>query len=156
MEQVKQNTYQGVAQKTCILKSNSLDNLGPKIKEKLFKNGITNPRLLALTPLKQLSERTSMGTITCEKIQKPFLKELSLLRTAKDIWEQRKGMKYLTTGSNNLDELLGGGIEQSNITEFSISIMFCLLFLILPILTIPLLFKEARKAYLELLETYDK
>jgi len=46
--------------------------------------------------------------------------------------------------------------NQSNFADFLISFFSCLLFLVIPIMGIPLVFKEARKAYLELLATYNK
>jgi DNA repair protein RadA len=42
----------------------------------------------------------------------------NLLQTAKAILEQRKQYYRISTGSTDLDDLLGGGIEQGAITEF--------------------------------------
>ena len=45
---------------------------------------------------------------------------------------------------------------QVNEAEFLMSIFFCLLFLIFPIVTIPVLLKETRKAYFEVLISFNK
>ena len=36
---------------------------------------------------------------------------------ASDYYEQRKNLVFIKTGSNNLDQLLGGGLETGSITE---------------------------------------
>ena len=38
-------------------------------------------------------------------------------QTAKAFFEKRSKLVYLTTGSNDLDQLLGGGLETGSITE---------------------------------------
>ena len=38
---------------------------------------------------------------------------------ANDLLEKRKTVKWITTGSKELDKLLGGGIETQSITEFA-------------------------------------
>ncbi|MBN1214452.1 MAG: DNA repair and recombination protein RadA [Candidatus Lokiarchaeota archaeon] len=96
----------------------ALPGIGPATLKKLKDAGIITIRSLALYPLSKLIEESGLGEKT----------SLTLIKTAQDIekmgfksaekiWEKRRALNKLTTSSNNLDELLGGGIEPGSVTE---------------------------------------
>lgn len=97
---------------------NDLPGVGDATLKKLEDAGILSVRTLAMYPLNKLTDEVGLGIKTAEK----------LVRTAQDvekmgfksadlIWEKRKLLNRLTTGSQNFDELLGGGIEPGALTE---------------------------------------
>jgi DNA repair protein RadA len=47
------------------------------------------------------------------------MEELKIgFKSAEDVWEHRKNIAKITTGSQELDDLLGGGIETGSVSEF--------------------------------------
>ena len=102
-------------------KEYSLDDIpgiGDATKRKLRKAGITSVRALALYPINKLSDEGGFGEKTATKIIKKA-QELEKMgfKSAETVWEKRRDMKKLTTGSNNLDDLLNGGFEMAAVTE---------------------------------------
>jgi len=99
-------------------KLEDLPGIGKATVEKLMSAGITSVRSLALYPLTKLQEEAGLGEKTSLNIIKAAQNvEKMGFKSAKAIWNKRRELKKLTTGSNNLDELLGGGIETGAITE---------------------------------------
>ena len=69
-------------------------------------------------PLKKLTDDVGLGDKTAEKLVKTAQDvEKMGFKSADKIWEKRKKLNRLTTGSQNLDDLLGGGIEPGALTE---------------------------------------
>jgi len=95
-----------------------LSGVGDATIKRLKDAGILSIRALALTPLAALMENAGIG----EKIAIKMVKEAQDLekmgfKSADSIWETRKGLNKLTTGSQNFDDLLAGGIETGALTE---------------------------------------
>ena len=95
-----------------------LPGVGDATLKKLREAGITSIRSLAMIPKKTLMDDAGIGEKTAEKIIK-LAQDIEKMgfKSANEIWEKRKGLKKLTTGSQNLDELLAGGIETGAVTE---------------------------------------
>lgn len=101
------------------VKLEDLPGVGEVTIKKLKEAGILTVRSLALYPISRLQEDAGLGEKISEKlIQAAQDVEKMGFESAKEIWEQRRNLKRITTGSRNLDELLGGGIETRAVTEF--------------------------------------
>ena len=97
----------------------TLEGVGPAIASKLRSIGITTVEALVVTPPKELSEKAGIGFNTVLNIVAAARKSLSIdFITAEELWKRRQGMLKCSTGSKNLDKLLGGGIESQAVTEF--------------------------------------
>ncbi|MFX1388863.1 MAG: DNA repair and recombination protein RadA [Promethearchaeota archaeon] len=95
-----------------------LPGVGDATVKKLKEAGIISIRNLAMYPLNKLMDEAGIGEKTAEKIIKAAQDiEKMGFKSADKIWEKRKTLKRLTTGSRNLDELLLGGIEPGSVTE---------------------------------------
>ncbi|TFF95693.1 MAG: DNA repair and recombination protein RadA [Promethearchaeota archaeon] len=95
-----------------------IPGVGDATKKKLRDAGILKVRSLALYPITKLMEDAGLGEKTSLKLIKAAQDfEKMGFKSAELIWEKRRDLKRITTGSNNLDELLGGGIESGSVTE---------------------------------------
>jgi DNA repair protein RadA len=95
-----------------------LPGVGEATLKKLKEAGILSIRTLALYPLNKLMDEAGIGEKTAEKIIKVAQDiEKMGFKSADKIWEKRKTLNKLTTGSQNLDDLLIGGIEPGAVTE---------------------------------------
>ncbi|MFW9772144.1 MAG: DNA repair and recombination protein RadA [Candidatus Heimdallarchaeota archaeon] len=95
-----------------------IPGIGEATLKKLKEAGIISTRTLAVYPLTKLVEEAGIGEKTAQKIIKSAQEvEKMGFKSADIIWEKRKTLKKLTTGSQNLDDLLGGGIETGAVTE---------------------------------------
>jgi len=92
--------------------------VGPATASKLRQAGITSIEALAVSPIREITEKTDLGF---EKAFQIVLEARKLIHvdwvTAKELWERRKGMLRCSTGSQKLDALLAGGIETQAMTE---------------------------------------
>ncbi len=96
-----------------------LPGVGDATVKKLQDAGIISIRTLAMYPLKKLTDEVGLGEKTAKKLVKTAQDvEKMGFKSADKIWEKRKSLKKLTTGSQNLDDLIGGGIEPGAVTEF--------------------------------------
>lgn len=95
-----------------------LNGVGPTIAEKLREAGFSSPLKLATLTATELAESAGVGLATAVKIIESA-REASKMdyELASEVYERRRGIGRLTTGSANLDKLLGGGIETSGVTE---------------------------------------
>jgi DNA repair protein RadA len=95
-----------------------LPGVGEATVKKLNEAGILSIRTLALYPLNKLMDEAGIGEKTAEKIIK-LAQDIEKMgfKSADKIWEKRKTIHKLTTGSQNLDDLLIGGIEPGAVTE---------------------------------------
>ncbi|MHA1491179.1 MAG: DNA repair and recombination protein RadA [Promethearchaeota archaeon] len=109
--------FNGTTSKTPY-KLEDLPGVGDATLRKLKEAGILSIRALALIPLSKLMEDAGIGEKTADKIVKAAqdLEKMGF-KPADQIWQKRKGLKRLTTGSQNFDELLAGGIETEAVTE---------------------------------------
>ncbi|MFX1501577.1 MAG: DNA repair and recombination protein RadA [Promethearchaeota archaeon] len=95
-----------------------LPGVGETTVKKLKEAGILSIRTLAMYPRNKLMEETGIGEKTAEKIIKVAQDiEKMGFKSADIIWEKRKILNKLSTGSQNLDDLLYGGIEPGAVTE---------------------------------------
>jgi DNA repair protein RadA len=107
-----------------ILDIDTLKDIGPATKTSLKEAGFRSIKDLVIRGPTDIAEATGIAIEKCtslcnrarEKLEeigvydKPFI-------TANQIYEKRKSEYRISTGSKNLDELLGGGIEPRAITE---------------------------------------
>jgi DNA repair protein RadA len=96
----------------------NLPGVGPATASKLSSAGLTTCEALSVTPPKEITEKTGIGFNTVLKIVKAAreLRGIDFI-TAEDLWKKRQDMKRVTTGSENLNKLMGGGIETQAMTE---------------------------------------
>ena len=101
-----------------------LNDIGPATKSSLKEAGFKSIKDLVIRGPIDIAEATGIAvekcTFLCNRARelledigvfdKPFI-------TANQLYEKRKSEYRITTGSENLDELLGGGIETRAITE---------------------------------------
>ncbi|MBY9005698.1 MAG: DNA repair and recombination protein RadA [Candidatus Lokiarchaeota archaeon] len=101
------------------LKLEELPGIGVATLKKLKDSGILSIRALALYPILKLMADSGLGEKTSSNLIK-IAQDVEKMgfKSAEIIWEKRRALKKLTTGSNNLDDLLGGGIEPGSVTEF--------------------------------------
>ncbi len=95
-----------------------IPGVGEKIGDKLKKAGYIDLMSLAAAGTLEVSEAASIGEATADKVIKSARKALNIgFETATDVYERRKQIGKIKTGSENLDNLLGGGIETQAVTE---------------------------------------
>ncbi len=96
-----------------------LSGVGPAIAEKLREAGYGDVQALAVASPNEISSLTSIGEATMGKIIQAARDKLHIgFSTASEVLEQRKNMDRFTTGSEQLDEMLGGGVETRAMIEF--------------------------------------
>jgi DNA repair protein RadA len=96
----------------------SLNGVGSTTAAKLRVSGYTTIEALAVTPPREIMEKTNIGFNTILKIQEAARQMVATdFKTAHEFYEKRQTMKKCTTGSRKLDEIFGGGIETQALTE---------------------------------------
>ncbi len=100
-------------------KLEDLPGVGKATAEKLRKAGYTDFQKIAASSAKELSAVADIGEGTASKTIAAAREALNMgFESADRIFERRKTIEKITTGSPQLDSLLGGGIETQAITEF--------------------------------------
>jgi DNA repair protein RadA len=95
-----------------------LPGVGDATLKKLKDAGILTIRTLAMYPLNKLTDEVGLGEKTAKKLVETAQDvENMKFKSADEIWEKRKLLNRLSTGSQNFDDLLGGGIEPGAVTE---------------------------------------
>ncbi len=95
-----------------------LPGIGPQAAEKLFSAGYKTLESVAVASPGELQEAAGLGDATSEKAIKAARDALEMgFETADILAERRKLVGRVTTGSKELDNLIGGGIESQSITE---------------------------------------
>ncbi|VVB53499.1 DNA repair and recombination protein RadA [uncultured archaeon] len=95
-----------------------LDGVGAAIAEKLREAGYLTVEAVAAASVGELKE-LGMGESTAAKIIQSARSNLQMgFETGLEILEKRLQVGKISTGSQELDKLLGGGIETQAITEF--------------------------------------
>ena len=104
------------------MKNDDLENIegvGPANASKFRSAGITTAEVIVVTPPREIAEKTGIGFNTVLNIVDAARKLLcSDFITAEELWKKRQNMLKCSTGSKNLNKLLGGGIETQALTEF--------------------------------------
>ena len=96
-----------------------LPGVGPATIKKLKEASLLSVRAIAVTPKQVIMDDSGLGDKTTEKIIKAAQELLNLnFKSASEVWEERKSLKRISTGSPNLNEVLAGGIETRALTEF--------------------------------------
>ena len=95
-----------------------LPGIGPLAAEKLLAAGYKTLENIATASAAELIEAATLGEGTAEKAIKAARDALDMgYESALTLAEKRKLVGRLTTGSKELDNLIGGGIETQSITE---------------------------------------
>lgn len=95
-----------------------LKGVGEKTAEKLKEAGYDDIMSIATMSAGDLGEVADLGENKAQKIITNARKKLDIgFETGKDKYETRKDMKRITVGSDEFDEILGGGVETQAITE---------------------------------------
>jgi DNA repair protein RadA len=101
-----------------IIELEDLPGVGKVIAEKLRSIGYTDPMVIAVTSPSELASIAEIGEGQALKIIKSIRDILEIgYETADKVLEKRISISKISTGSKNLDTLLGGGIESQAITE---------------------------------------
>jgi len=97
----------------------SLPGVGEATAEKLREAGYTTIESLAVATVAELREAAEIGEVQAKKIIAAARKaaEIGAFLTADKVLERRKTVGWITTGSKQLDALLGGGVETRAVTE---------------------------------------
>ncbi|MCW4015338.1 MAG: DNA repair and recombination protein RadA [Candidatus Bathyarchaeota archaeon] len=96
----------------------NLPGVGPATANKLKAAGYTTSESLSVTPPKDISEKTGIGFNTVLNIVTAAREQRGVdFITAEDLWKKRQDMQRCSTGSSNLNTLMGGGIETQAMTE---------------------------------------
>lgn len=96
-----------------------LPGVGEATLKKLIKAGFGSLESIAYTPPKVIQDASGLGEKTTEKLIKSSMERLNIgFKSAEDVWEHRKNIARITTSSQELDDLLGGGLETGCVTEF--------------------------------------
>src|SRR3989338_2663907 len=95
-----------------------LPGMGKKGAQKLKEAGYTELISVAAASAGEISAACGISDGTAEKIIQSARSMLDMgFKTAADLQERRKEVGRITTGSKNLDALIGGGVETQAITE---------------------------------------
>ena len=96
-----------------------LPGVGEATLKKLIKAGFASLESIAYTPPSIIREASGLGDKTTAKLIKSSMQKLNIgFKSAEVVWEHRKNIARITTGSQELDDLLGGGLETGCVTEF--------------------------------------
>lgn len=95
-----------------------LPGVGPKALEKLLESGYDNILAIAAASPNELATVCDIGEKTAEKIIEEARKKAKMgFKTAIEVFEHRQQIGRITTSSEMLDKLLGGGIPTQAIVE---------------------------------------
>ncbi|MEM0075889.1 MAG: helix-hairpin-helix domain-containing protein, partial [Conexivisphaerales archaeon] len=107
------------------LELDSLEGIGPVTKQKLHEAGIYTIMDLAARGVGEVADSINGDTAKASELinkARTKLSELGILSkdfvSAKELFQRRQSIERISTGSKNLDDLLGGGVETGAVTEF--------------------------------------
>ncbi len=96
-----------------------LPGVTASIANKLIEAGFPTIESIAISRPEEISQAAGIPLTTANKIVRAARKALDIrFKTAREVKLERMNVQKITTGSKNLDDLLGGGIETRTITEF--------------------------------------
>ncbi|HLD60002.1 MAG TPA: DNA repair and recombination protein RadA [Candidatus Bilamarchaeaceae archaeon] len=111
-------TEQEKEKKKYYVELEDLPGIGPATAEKLRQTGYTDFSSIAAAAPHDLAETVGLGVESAKKAIEAAKEAIDVgYETADIVYERRKTIGKITTGSKNLDDLLGGGIETQAITE---------------------------------------
>uniref|UniRef100_A0A7J2THJ1 DNA repair and recombination protein RadA n=1 Tax=Archaeoglobus fulgidus TaxID=2234 RepID=A0A7J2THJ1_ARCFL len=96
-----------------------IPGVGPETARKLREAGFTTIEAIAIASPAEISSVAGIGESSAVKIVQHARKMASIggFESGDKVLERRRNVKKITTGSSELDKLLGGGIETQAITE---------------------------------------
>ncbi len=98
----------------------NLPRVGPAIAKRLEEAGYSTVEAIAVLSPKELAAACEIGEATAEKIILGAREQLDIgFESGLQVLERRLSIGKISTGSKNLDELLGGGVETLGMTEFA-------------------------------------
>lgn len=96
-----------------------LPGVGPATSEKLIEAGYRTLEAIAVASPQEISAITGLSVSLAQKIIVSAREALDIgFKTADELYAKRLKVARITTGSRNLDKLMGGGVETEAITEF--------------------------------------
>jgi DNA repair protein RadA len=97
-----------------------LPGVGPATAEKLTDAGFDDMLAIAVASPSVLSDTAEVGEAAAVRIIQAAREQADVggFETGSDIMDRRKDISKVSTGSDNFDDLMGGGIETQSITEF--------------------------------------
>jgi len=97
-----------------------LDGVGPATADKLKEAGFNSLESIAVSSPSELASVAEIGEATASKIINAarMAADIGGFETGDQVFERRKLVKKLSTGSTALNELMGGGLETQSISEF--------------------------------------
>lgn len=98
----------------------ALDGVGEQTENDLLDAGLDTFEQLAVLSAGDLDARANIGEGTAQKIIQGSREKADVgdFETAVDLREKRKEVYKITTLADDVDEMLGGGIETGSMTEF--------------------------------------
>lgn len=112
------NTIKNSITSKSVTSITDLPGIGPSTAAKLVEAGFSTLESIATVSIGELTSIASMGEKTVKKIIEAAREALDIdFETAKSVLARRKELAKVTTGSQKLDELFGGGIETGAVTE---------------------------------------
>src|SRR5580693_7196718 len=107
-----------MAKDKAIRELEDLPGIGETTADKLRNNGIDTLDKVAIASPHDLSELTGISVEAAKKAVQAAQESTTInYETGQAISERRKILGRITTGSKELDELIGGGVETNAITE---------------------------------------
>lgn len=95
-----------------------LPDLSLTVKNKLIESGFTSIESVSVAPVREITELTGIGEKIVHQLINAARDHLKIqFQSAKELWKKRQDTYKITTGSERLDDLLGGGVETRSITE---------------------------------------
>jgi DNA repair protein RadA len=95
-----------------------LPGIGPAISRKLEEADYRTVEAIAVSTAKELAAAAEIGETTASKMIKEARRMLEIgFVTGIEVWDRRKNIGIITTGSPSLNTLLGGGVETGALTE---------------------------------------
>ena len=95
-----------------------LPGVGPKGAEKLRAAGYTELMNIAAGSPGEIAAACDIGDLTAQKIILAAREKMDIgFKTAAEVMKRREDIGRITTGSKELDKLIGGGVETRSITE---------------------------------------
>ena len=119
MEEYEEECDSGSANNGVPKRLEDLPGVGKATAEKLKKAGYDSFEKIATASAKELAAVADLGEATAKKTIAAARDALEMgFESADKVLERRKTIVRISTGSKELDRLLGGGIETQAITEF--------------------------------------
>lgn len=95
-----------------------LEGIGPAVAEKLKSAGYDSVVNLAVATAGDLMEAAELGMRTAMKVINAARDAAKMdYELASNVYERRKNLEKISTGSTGLDKILGGGVETQAVTE---------------------------------------